>query len=71
MFNPKNLDGFCVQETHLEARGKNVPQEGNKNPFKGGDKGQGKLKGRGKKNASIKEEGEKLTCKIFSKEVLV
>ena len=22
MFNPKNLDEFCVQATHLEARGK-------------------------------------------------
>jgi hypothetical protein len=30
MFNPTKLDEVCVQETHLEARGKNVPQEGSK-----------------------------------------
>ena len=63
MFNPKNLDEVCVQETHLGARGESVPQEGNKNPFKGGDKGKGKFKGKGKKNSSIKKEGEKLTCR--------
>ena len=27
MFNPKNIDEVCVQETHLEPGGKNVPQE--------------------------------------------
>ena len=63
MFNPTNLDEVCVQETHLEAIGKNVPQEGRKNTFKGGDKGKGKFIGKGKKNASIKKEGEKLTRK--------
>ena len=52
MFSPTILDELCVQETHLEERGENVPQDGNKNPFKGGDKG------KGKKNASIKKEGE-------------
>ena len=67
MFNPTKLDEVCVQETHLEARGKNVPQEGNQNPFKSGDKGNGKFKGKGKNNASVKKEGEKLTCKHCSK----
>ena len=33
MFNPTNIDEVCVQETHLEARGKNAPQEGSKKPF--------------------------------------
>ena len=42
MFNPTSLDEVCVQETHLEARRKNFPQEGNKNLFKSGDKGKGK-----------------------------
>ena len=67
MFNPRNLDEVCVQATHLEARGKNIQEEGSKKkPFKdkGKDKG-GKWKG--KKNASIKKEKEKLTCKKCSK----
>jgi hypothetical protein len=68
MFNPTNLDEVCVQETHLEARGKNAPQEGNKKPFFNGDKGKRKFKGNGKKNASVKKEGEKLSCKHCSKD---
>ena len=63
MFNPTKLDEVCVQSTHLEARGKNAPQEGKKNPFLSGDKWKGKFKGKGKKNVSVKKEGEKLTCK--------
>ena len=55
MFNPTKLDEVCVQATHLEERGKNVPQEGRKNPFKSGDKGKGKFKGKWKKNASVKK----------------
>ena len=38
MFNPNNLDDVCAQATHLEARGKNTPKEGSKNPFKGKEK---------------------------------
>lgn len=68
MFNPTILDEVCVNATHLEARGKNISQEGSKKPFKSGDKGEGKFKGKGKKNASIKKEGEKLTCNHCSKE---
>ena len=66
-FNPNNLDEVCVQDTHIEARGKNTPEEGSKNLFKGKGKENG-FKGKGKKNASIKKEGEKLTCKHCSKE---
>ena len=66
MFNPTNLDEVCVPTTHLESRGKNVPQETSKKPFKFGDKGKGKVKGKGKKNATVKKEGEKLTCKHCS-----
>ena len=66
MFNPIILDEVCVQATHLEARAKNIPIEGKKKPFKGGEKGKG-LKGKGKKNASVKK-GEKMTCNFFSKE---
>ena len=68
MFNPTKLDEVCLHATHLEARGKNFPQEGSKTPFKSGDKGKGKFKGKGKKNDSVKKEGEKLTCKHCSKE---
>jgi hypothetical protein len=67
MFNPTNLVGVCVQETHLEARGKNTPQEGSNKPFYNGDKIKRKFKGNGKKNASVKKEGEKLSCKHYSK----
>ena len=35
MFNPTSLDEVCVQVTHLEARGKNIFEEGRKKPFKG------------------------------------
>ena len=31
MFNPTILDEVCVQATHLEARGKNVREEGKNN----------------------------------------
>jgi hypothetical protein len=68
MFNPTNLDEFCVHATHLEARGKNTTQEGNKKPFVNGDKGKKKFKGNGRKNASVKTEGEKLSCKQCSKD---
>ena len=68
MFNPTSLDEVCVQETHLEARGKNISQEGSKNPFTSGDKGKNKFKRKRKKNASVKKGGEKLTCKNCSKE---
>ena len=62
MFNPTSLDEVCVQATHLEARGKNILEEGKKKPFQGGEKG------KGKKNAFVKMEGEKMTCKYCSKE---
>ena len=54
MFNPTCLDEVCVQATHLEAREKNVQDEGKKKPFKGGEKGKG-FKGKQKNNASIKK----------------
>ena len=41
MFNPTSLDEVCVQATHREARGKNIPEEGKNKPFKGGEKGKG------------------------------
>ena len=57
IFNPTSLDEVCVQATHLEARGKNVQDEGKKKPFKGDEKGKG-FKGKKKKNTSIKKEGD-------------
>jgi hypothetical protein len=68
MFNPTNIDEVCVQETHLEARGKNAPREGSKKPFSNGHKGKRKFKGNGKNNASVKKEGEKISCKHCSKD---
>ncbi len=57
MFNPNNLDYMCVQATHLEARGKNNPEEGNKKPFKGNGKEKA-FKGKEKKNVSC-------CCSVF------
>jgi hypothetical protein len=67
MFNPSNLDEVCVQDTHLEARGRNEPQEGINKSFNG-DKGKRKFEGNGKKNSSVKKEREKLSCKHCSKD---
>jgi len=66
-FNPTKLDEVCVQETHLEARGKNVFEETSEKSFKYGEKGKGKFKGKYKNNATINKE-EKITCKQCSKE---
>ena len=57
MFNPNNLDDVCAQATHLEARGKNTPEEGSKKPFK--SKGKEKdFKGKAKKMHLSKREGK-------------
>ena len=67
MFNPINLDQVCVQSTHLEARGKNIQEEGiKKKPFKGKEKEKGG-KWKGNNNASVKKEGEKTICQHCSK----
>ncbi len=55
---------MCVQATHLEERGKNTLEKGSRNPFKGKVKEKGF---KGKKNASIKKEGEKTICKHCSR----
>jgi hypothetical protein len=68
MFNPTNLDEACVQATHLEARGRNDTHEGFKKTYNQGDKGKKKFKGNGRKNAVVKKEGEKFTCKHCSKD---
>jgi hypothetical protein len=68
MFNPTSLDEVCVHATHLEARGRNEPQEGNMKPFVHGDKRKKKFKGNGRNNALVKKEGDKLTCKHCSKD---
>jgi hypothetical protein len=52
----------------LEARGRNEPQEGSKNPFVNGDKGKRKFKGNKIRNASVRKKGEKLTFKNCSKD---
>jgi hypothetical protein len=68
MFNPTNLDEVFVQATHLEARGRNDTHEGFKKTYIQGDKGKKKFKGNGRKNAIVKKEGEKFTCKHCSKD---
>jgi hypothetical protein len=68
MFNPTNIDEVCVHATHLEEKGKNSPQAGMNKPSFNGDKGKRKFKGNGKKNASVKKEGEKISCKHCSKD---
>lgn len=68
MFNLANLYEVCVQATHLESRGKNVPQDTSKHPSKFGDSRKENFKGKGKNNATINKEGEKLTFKYCSKE---
>jgi hypothetical protein len=60
MFNPSNIDEFCVHATHLEARGRNEPQESSKKFFHNGDKGKRKFEGNGKKNPLVKKERETL-----------
>ena len=68
MFHPNKLDEVCVQATHLEERGKNISEEGSrKKAFKGKRKQKGG-KWKGKNNASMKQEGEKITCKHCSKQ---
>ena len=58
MFNPTNIDEFCVQATHLEVRGKQNIDEKSENE----GKGKGKFYGRGNLiNSSIKRENEKCT----------
>ena len=68
MFNTTKLDEICVQETHLEERGKNVSEETSEKSFKYREKAKGKFKGKNKRNALVKKEGEKLTCMHYSKE---
>ena len=67
MFNSTSLDEVCVQATHLEAIGKKIYEQGRKKPFKGKAK-EKTSKGKFKKNAYFKKEGEKVVCKHCSKE---
>jgi hypothetical protein len=66
MFNPSNLDDVCVQATHLEARGKHDNDSFMKKSSKFENKDKSKEKG--KKEATIKKEGEKPTCSHCQKE---
>ena len=52
----------------MEARGNKDTHEGFKKTFSQGDKGKKHFKGKGRKNAMVKKEGEKFTCKYCSKE---
>ena len=64
MFNPRNIDEVCVQATHLEARGKNIQEEGKNKPFQSVEKWK-QFKGKHKKNASVKKEGETCVQELF------
>ena len=61
MFNPSNLDDVCVQDKHLEARGKHANDTFVKKSFKFDSKSKGQDKGK-KKMATVKKEGETTTC---------
>ena len=63
MFNPTNFYEVCVQDTHLEERGKSISDDKSESSLETREKGKGRFKGKGKKNACIKMEKEKLTCK--------
>ena len=66
MFNPTKLDEVCVQETHIETKGKNTKEKFSNKPFKpDGNKSKGKRKG--KHTATMKKEGDKPTCTHFQK----
>jgi hypothetical protein len=55
MFNLTNLDEVCVQETHIETKGKNTKENVSKKPFKpDGNKFKGK--GKGKHKTTLKRE---------------
>lgn len=67
MFSPMYLDKLCDQATHLNERGKNIQEQGKKKPFQSVEKGNN-FKGKQKKNAYVKKEGERPMCKNCSKE---
>ena len=58
MFNPTNFDEVFVLARHVEARKKNPFDKFSKKPFKP-TKRKFKGKGKGKKNATVRKEGEK------------
>ncbi|XP_059064618.1 uncharacterized protein LOC131856732 [Cryptomeria japonica] len=67
VLNPSNLDEVCVQATHLELRGKgSFIDKSDKKTSKSKKKSQNK--GKGKKIATVKKEGEKPTCSHCKKE---
>ena len=60
MFNLTNLDEVCVQETHIDMKGKNTKENFSKKPFKPyGNKFKGK--GKSKHTTTMKQEGDKPT----------
>ena len=71
MFNPRNLDEVCVWATQLEARGKKIQEEGSKKKSFKGNKKERVGKWKGKKNARVKKEGEKLHANIVRKRGMV
>lgn len=67
MFGPTNFDELCVQATHSESRGKDVPKKFSKNPS---PPPISKTKGKGKVNitTTMKKKIEKPTCLHCKKE---
>ena len=61
IFNLTNLDDVCVQENHIEMKGKNTKENFSKKAFKlDGNKSKGK--GKGKHTYTVKKGGDKPTC---------
>jgi hypothetical protein len=61
-FNPTSLDEVCVQDTHLENRGKHVQEDPMKKPSNFPQKTFKKFKRKGKKTIIVTREGEKPSC---------
>jgi hypothetical protein len=62
LFNPTSLDRVCVQDTHLENRGKHVQEDPTKRPSNFPHKTFKKFKRKDKKIATVTREGGKSSC---------
>jgi hypothetical protein len=65
MFNPTNLDEVCVQETHIESKGKNVHDVSSAESVQ---EKEGKEKWKVKHAATMKKGDERPTCSHYQKQ---
>jgi hypothetical protein len=62
LFDPTSLDEVCVQDTHLENKGKHVQEDPTKKPSNLPHKPFKKFKRKDKKIAMVKREEGKKSC---------